>query len=161
MNHVKHPSNNVLLGAPEGWDQERLVCVGLPATRGNSAGLLTVSSFWTPDEEERVRINEGGLIEVSLIGQTHAPISLRVVDDTPASTSPELLVEDKDRGIDLKKVDFVEYAHELFTALETLRTEIESAAKEYGPHWEEDFKNDFPKLLTALQRANFLVGRKL
>ena len=78
MNRMQHPSNNAVLGAPAGWDQEQLPCGALPITRTEWDGMPAVVSFWKPSAEELALLNAGGSVSLWLIGQTMPPAALGV-----------------------------------------------------------------------------------
>jgi hypothetical protein len=78
MNKTQHISNNGVLGAPAGWDQGELPCGALPITRTEVEGQSVVVSYWTPTQEELVRLNAGAPVALWVIGQTMPPVSLEV-----------------------------------------------------------------------------------
>lgn len=78
MHFIQHPSNNAVLGAPNGWDQQQLPCGALPITRTESNGLPAVVSFWRPSAEELKALNEGNSIALWVIGGTMPPVALDV-----------------------------------------------------------------------------------
>lgn len=78
MNKMQHPSNNAVLGAPAGWDQEQLPCSALPVTRTEWDGVPAVVSFWKPTAEELALLAAGGSVALWIVGQTMPPVSLAV-----------------------------------------------------------------------------------
>ena len=78
MNRMQHPSNNDVLGAPEGWDQSELPCNALPITRVDWGGLPAVVSFWTPTPEEIEAIKAGQPVMLWVAGRSMPPVSLMV-----------------------------------------------------------------------------------
>lgn len=75
MRHFQHPTNNGVLGAPQGVSIE--ACNALPVTHHGST-LPMVTSFWRPEPEELAALNAGGFVMVTLWGQTHAPLKVEV-----------------------------------------------------------------------------------
>ena len=78
MNKMQHRSNNAVLGAPAGWDQEQLPCSALPVTRTELDGMPAVVSFWTPTPEELATLNAGGAVQLWIFGHTMPPVALAV-----------------------------------------------------------------------------------
>ncbi len=78
MQRTQHPSNNSVLGAPEGWDQKELPCGALPITRTECDGFPAVVSFWRPTAEELAQLSAGGTVALWVIGSTMPPVSLTV-----------------------------------------------------------------------------------
>lgn len=78
MDRVQHPSNNAVLGAPVGWDQEALPCGALPVTRTEWDGVPSVVSFWKPTPEELAALNAGKPLALWVCGQTMPPVALMV-----------------------------------------------------------------------------------
>ncbi len=78
MNRAQHSSNNAVLGAPKGWQQDELSCDALPITRTDVDGKPAVVSFWRPSKAEVALIQAGGLIAVWAIGNTVPPMSVMV-----------------------------------------------------------------------------------
>ena len=70
MNRTQHPSNNAVLGAPAGWDQEELPCGALPITRTKVDGIDCVVSYWRPTAAELAELNAGSLVMLHVIGMT-------------------------------------------------------------------------------------------
>lgn len=71
MTPIQHTHCNDILRAPEG-DTE---CEDLHIRREDGH----VWSFWTPNKEELAAIVKGGTIALAVAGQTHPPLSLRVM----------------------------------------------------------------------------------
>lgn len=78
MNHTKHPTTNLMLGAPVGWDQSKLHCDALPVTRVVWDGVPAVVSYWVPTPEELAALNAGHAVQLSVIGHTMPPVALGV-----------------------------------------------------------------------------------
>ena len=78
MNIHQHPSNNAVLGAPQGWDQGTLPCSALPITRDDVAGVPCVDSYWKPTVEELAVLTAGGSVVLSVLGATMPPVAMSV-----------------------------------------------------------------------------------
>ncbi|MBV6321917.1 hypothetical protein [Duganella violaceipulchra] len=78
MNQHQHPSNNDVLGAPKGWDQDEVPCRALPITRVSYDGIAAVMSYWKPTADELAMLNAGGSVALSIIGTTMPPVMLAV-----------------------------------------------------------------------------------
>lgn len=78
MDRTQHPSNNGVLGAPIGWDQNELPCGARPITRVEHEGQPAMVSFWRPTAEELARLNAGGLVALCVYGAAHPPVSVGV-----------------------------------------------------------------------------------
>ncbi|CAG4887899.1 hypothetical protein [Paraburkholderia saeva] len=78
MNRTQHPSNNAVLGAPAGWDQQELPCSALPITRVVADGVAHVVSFWRPTPDELKALAAGALVELWVVGHTMPPVALAV-----------------------------------------------------------------------------------
>ena len=78
MNRIQHHTNNAVLGAPAGWNQQDLPCGALPVTRTQIDGLAAVVSFWRPTAEELAALNAGGAVQLCVLGQTMPPVSVGV-----------------------------------------------------------------------------------
>lgn len=78
MHRHQHPSNNGVLGAPAGWDQEQLPCGALPITRTEVEGQAAIVSYWRPSAEELVILNAGGSVALWIIGATMPPVAVEV-----------------------------------------------------------------------------------
>ncbi|MBA4343242.1 MAG: hypothetical protein C0423_13985 [Methylibium sp.] len=77
MNPTQHSTNNLVLGAPPGWDQTQTYCSALPVTRAvTPEGQPLVLSFWRPSAEELQLLNSGGLVALSVYGNTMPPVWL-------------------------------------------------------------------------------------
>lgn len=75
---MQHPSNNAVLGAPAGWDQEQLPCGALPITRTLVDGKPAVVSYWLPSEEELAALNAGRPVALWVFGLTMPPVAVEV-----------------------------------------------------------------------------------
>lgn len=78
MNFIQHSSNNGVLGAPAGWDQDALSVGALPVTHLLHGDVPSVASFWQPDAAELAALNAGGVVMLSVDGQTQPPVLLQV-----------------------------------------------------------------------------------
>lgn len=84
MNKTQHISNNDVLGAPQGWDQNRLPCNALPITRASvkmdDQEELTevVKSYWTPTLLELHQLMDGAKICLWVVGTSMPPVMLNV-----------------------------------------------------------------------------------
>lgn len=78
MRPTQHISNNRVLGAPAGWDQQQLPCNAVAITVMEIEGLPLVKSYWRPTEEELAALNAGGLVALSVVGSTMPPVALDV-----------------------------------------------------------------------------------
>lgn len=78
MNFIQHSSNNGVLGAPAGWDQDALPVGALPVTHLLQGDVPSVASFWQPDAAELAALNAGGVVMLSVVGQTQPPVLLQV-----------------------------------------------------------------------------------
>lgn len=81
MNKTQHPSNNKVLGAPQGWDQSQGTCDALPVTRIDTTQGPAVCSYWKPTREEIRMLAAGGLVELLIMGETMPPVALGVKED--------------------------------------------------------------------------------
>lgn len=78
MNKIQHPSNNGVLGAPAGWDQNQLPCSALPITRTEWDGVPAIVSFWKPTPEELEALNKGAAVFLSIVGNSMPPVAIGV-----------------------------------------------------------------------------------
>jgi hypothetical protein len=78
MNKHQHISNNAVLGAPAGWDQDELPCSALPITRTQVEGMDAVVSYWKPDAAELALLAAGGSVALTVLGVTMSPVMLAV-----------------------------------------------------------------------------------
>lgn len=78
MERTQHPSNNAVLGAPLGWDQQQLPCGALPITRVVADGVPHVVSFWRPSPAELKALAAGALVELWVVGNTLPPVAVAV-----------------------------------------------------------------------------------
>lgn len=78
MNKFQHKSNNRVLGAPQGWDQQQLPCDALPITVAEWNGMPSVISYWKPTPEELAQLNAGHVVALAIIGETMPPVALYV-----------------------------------------------------------------------------------
>lgn len=79
MIRTQHPSNNKVLGAPEGWDQGEIPCGALPITVERDAeGNVFLTSYWQLSDEERAAIAGGGLVRLTILNNSHPVVALGV-----------------------------------------------------------------------------------
>jgi hypothetical protein len=81
MRYIQHPSNNKVLGAPEGWDQEELPVGALPVTLATvdcQPKLPVMVSFWVPDVAELESIKAGKPIRLWVHGTVHPIVGMDV-----------------------------------------------------------------------------------
>lgn len=78
MRPTQHPSNNRVLGAPKGWDQDELPCGAIAVTDTSVDGVRCVSTFWRPDADELARLNAGECVMLTFVGQTLPPVAVGV-----------------------------------------------------------------------------------
>jgi hypothetical protein len=72
MKPIKHPNCNDILRKPDGMTEEE--CGDLHIRRDSGF----VWSFWKPDAEELLALNRGGSVALSVMGETHPPLSVLV-----------------------------------------------------------------------------------
>lgn len=78
MRFVQHPSNNRVLGAPKGWDQDKNECGALPITDMKVEGEPVMVSYWQPDADDLRKLAAGGKIMLYVWGQVHPPVAVDV-----------------------------------------------------------------------------------
>lgn len=84
MQFIQHPSNNLVLGAPQGWDRTVLPCGALPVTCTHSIdengkqGPPAMVSFWQPDAQELINISQGLPIRLWVVGDWHPVVAMDV-----------------------------------------------------------------------------------
>lgn len=78
MDRTQHRTNNAVLGAPAGWDQQALPCGALAVTRTDWDGIPAVVSFWKPTVEELAALQAGQKVALWVAGQTMPPVALTV-----------------------------------------------------------------------------------
>lgn len=83
MRFTQHPTNNLVLGAPAGWDQAELPCGALPVTVANVQGQRAMVSFWEPTAEEVMQLVNGGKVTLWVYGVGHPPVSVGVEPCAP------------------------------------------------------------------------------
>lgn len=79
MKFIQHPSNNAVLGAPEGSGIEDVRALFITRVKYDD-GSHTVASYWMPDDNERALIARGEPIRLTVLGVTMAPVKLDVGD---------------------------------------------------------------------------------
>ena len=75
---TQHPSNNLVLGAPAGWDQAQLPCDALAVTRTEVQGQPAIVSYWEPMPEEIALLQVGGKVALWVFGTGHPPVVVGV-----------------------------------------------------------------------------------
>lgn len=78
MRFVQHRSNNQVLGAPAGWNQNELPCGALPVTRTEVEGRHAMVSFWRPEPEELELLKAGGTVALFVFGDAHPVVGMAV-----------------------------------------------------------------------------------
>lgn len=78
MRATQHPSNNGVLGAPEGWDQKELPCSAVPITRCQWNAQAAVLTFWEPTAEEVEKLLAGAKVVLWVAGRSMPPVALTV-----------------------------------------------------------------------------------
>lgn len=78
MQFYDHPQCNTTLNPAVGDESS---VAALPVCKGNMGIIPVVRSYWVPTQEEMQLLASGQFcIALSIVGQTHAPIRLDVVD---------------------------------------------------------------------------------
>lgn len=78
MEIYDHPQCNTTLNPAKGDEQS---VEALPVCKGNMGVIPVVRSYWVPtDAELMLLLNGQHCIALSIVGHTHAPIRLDVVD---------------------------------------------------------------------------------
>ena len=81
MRPTQHRSNNAVIGAPADTTQEELPCSALAVTRVTyEGGIPAIQSYWVPTAEELKILNNGGAVELSVIGYTMPPVALTAAE---------------------------------------------------------------------------------
>lgn len=78
MRCVQHRSNNRVIGAPAGWDQDELPCNAVPVTDDYMVGLPCVTTYWRPTPDELERLKNGGLVRLWVAGRAMIPVAMSV-----------------------------------------------------------------------------------
>lgn len=78
MKFIQHPTNNRVLGAPHGWNQDQVSCNALPVTLKQEQTGMRQVSYWQPSEAEKKAIADGALVELSVYGAAHPPVWINV-----------------------------------------------------------------------------------
>lgn len=78
MHRIQHPSNNDVLGAPAGWDQDEVPCGALPITKTEVNGIPATVSYWRPSAEELAALQAGGSVALWVLGGIMPPVALEV-----------------------------------------------------------------------------------
>lgn len=78
MIRSRHPTNNLVLGAPAGWDQTVLPCDALAVTRVDWNGQPALVSYWVPTPEEIAALAAGAKVALWILGESHPPVALEV-----------------------------------------------------------------------------------
>lgn len=78
MRPTQHPSNNRVLGAPVGWDQQQLPCNALPITDAQTDGQPAIVSFWQPTAAELAALVAGKPVMLWVFGRSMPPVALGI-----------------------------------------------------------------------------------
>lgn len=78
MRAIQHPSNNRVLGAPKGWDQDELPCNAIALTERTYNGVDMVVTYWRPSPEERAAIANGYDVCLTVVGTNMPPVAIGV-----------------------------------------------------------------------------------
>lgn len=80
MRPTQHPSNNLVLGAPSGWDQSESACHALAVTTlpADDSGPAVVMSWWRPTDAELRALIAGHTVRLSVVGERMPPVSIEV-----------------------------------------------------------------------------------
>jgi hypothetical protein len=81
MTPTAHPLCNDVLRKPEGMTDEQ--CGDLPIRREDGY----VWSFWKPEAEELLALNNGGSVALAIMGATHPPVSVQATHPHEDSSS--------------------------------------------------------------------------
>lgn len=74
---------------PRNWDEETLgTCGDLQVRVDSYRGIQDMVSTWKPDAEDLRKLNEGGVIELHLLGP-QPPVYMEVVDPVGTVTVPD------------------------------------------------------------------------
>ena len=68
------------IGAPKGWDNELDgQCDALCIMDTLCAGSAAMTSFWKPSAQELEILNQGGMVQLWVVGHGHPPVALGVI----------------------------------------------------------------------------------
>lgn len=86
MKNIRHPSNNISVVQPEGWDKRHpnLKLPPLSATGGTADGAKFFITWWEPTPDELSVLLRGGKIQLACIGGM-PPVKIEVVEEVGAS----------------------------------------------------------------------------
>jgi hypothetical protein len=74
MKPIKTDKTNLILGAPEGWNElQHGPCIGLPVLQTEDPYFY---SFWQTTWRERFAILFGRPVRLCLVGRSHPPVML-------------------------------------------------------------------------------------
>jgi hypothetical protein len=77
MRVVQHSTNNHVASPPPGMTHEE--CFAMPVTLVKySDGATGILSYWELDKEDLKKLNAGGKIRLSILGQILPPVLLEV-----------------------------------------------------------------------------------
>lgn len=82
MNAVKHKHCNHVIGAPIGWDQDKLPVDALPVNVAMEDGVCLLQSFWRPTPEEIEAISHGHCVLLTILSNQHPIVSVGVAHET-------------------------------------------------------------------------------
>lgn len=75
MDPIEFDGQDVILAPPAKWNETQSVkCGGLPVKRSEIDGVPAQLSYWKPDATDLKILNEGGVIELALLGMIHPPV---------------------------------------------------------------------------------------
>jgi hypothetical protein len=75
MIRSQHPTNNAVLGAPEGMTKDE--CQALPITLGvYEDGTKSLKSYWKPTPLELEILNKDGYVTLEVLGFQHPPVRI-------------------------------------------------------------------------------------
>ena len=79
MRFVQHPSNNRVLSAPAGHNQQAMDVGALPVTFGEDAeGHRCIVSFWKPVKDELSKLLQGKPIMLFVYSPQHPVVAMGV-----------------------------------------------------------------------------------
>lgn len=78
MDYVDFKGRTHLLGKPPNWKEERGPCGTLPVRVEVHAGVPEFHSYWLPNEVELANLLAGQAIRLTIIGNSHPPVSVAV-----------------------------------------------------------------------------------
>lgn len=76
MRATQHPSNNRVIGAPQGWEQGELPCSALAVTDAQVEGIDAIVSYWRPTAKELADLAAGGMVVLTVLGTRQPVVAL-------------------------------------------------------------------------------------